>query len=677
MTKILNAGDSTTSSDNPFFQDWDSANDSSPWGPLLQSQNGFAVLAFGDSDSQGNAGAAAATYGALAPRKTGPAAQSPMAEQAPTTSGFTIVPTWDASVLNSPDKALFEAAAETAIKKIESVISTNETIKIDFGYGVMPYDDSSTGIGGAESIGNSFAYTWTQVYNAAKAIESSATASAVQKAAAALLTSDNAKYAAVLNGDMMDITRAQALALGLPTSPLTTGTNGYDGWVALGSGPFDWAQNNPNQEDAVSALEHELSEVMGRTDDLGVSNGNAGEYTLLDMFHYGAATASASGGAAPGTAAGPLDEPFVAGYNANNVSYFSYNGSTITWQYDTPVEVSQDGEDVADWSTTNTSRPAVTDSFDGAGGNAIDPPISAPDWAEMAAIGYTERQSPRDDFDGFGKSDILISNTSGAVVVGEIGASGAEAYLRVATLGAQWTFRENGDFYGDNASAYLIENTSGQLDIGGVAGQSTSFTVIGSLGAQWNFVDAGDFLGVGHDQYLIESTGGQLDLGDASTGRAAYTVIGGISLQWKFEGAGDFLGDGHDQFLIQYSAGQVDLGDASTGHAVYTNIGLLGSNWKFEGVGDFLGKGYDQYLIESSAGRLEIGDASTGHALYTDIGALSPQLKFVGVGDYTTSGIAGAMVQNTNGALSIMTVVAGQAQYAAVGALGSQWTFHS
>jgi hypothetical protein len=656
------------------------ANDSSPDRPFSGADNGaggqgpYSFANFGvNSPILGTFGSA--MHGAAT--SLGDQAAEVKTPTATVTTGFKIIPVWDSSVLNSPEKSLVEAAVEAAIGKIEAVITTNQTIKIDFGYGVMPYDRTSAGVGGAESIGNSAAYTWTQVYNAAKTVEGSASASAVQKSVAALLTSDNAKYAAVLNNDMMDVTRSEAMALGLPVAALTTGQNAYDGWVALGSGPFDWAQNNPNQEDAVSAMEHEISEVMGRTDDLGVSNGNAGEYTLLDLFHYGSASGSTVGGAKPGSAAGALDEPFVAGYKPGEVSYFSYNGSTVTWQYDTPSEVNGFGEDVADWSTTTTNRPAATDSFDGSGGNAIDPPLSVPDWEELAALGYTERTTiPLDAFNGNGKSDVLIENTSNVVDVGEIGANGKEIFRQVTTLGSQTSLEENGDFFGDFTSDFLVENTSGVLRIGQVAGTQTVYTNIGTLGAQWAFVGAGDFLGEGHDQFLIQSSAGAIDIGDVTNGAAHYTRVGTLGTSWTFEEDGDFLNHGKSDFLIQNTNGDVQIGEVAAGKTTYTNLGVYAAQWAFVGAGDFLGEGRDQFLIQNSGGGIDIADIKSGVAHFTSVNELGSQWLVLGAGQYSGSNVAGFLVQNAAGAIDLATIANGHATYTSVGALGAQWTFH-
>lgn len=130
---------------------------------------------------------------------------------------------------------------------------------------------------------------------------------------------------------------------------------------------------------------------MGRYDQLGVSNGS-GPYTLLDLFHYNSADGSA--GALPGSPGGALAEPFVLGYDASNVSYFSYNGTNVTWQYNTPAEISPpSNEDVADWSTTSSAEKARgvgSDSFDGADTvGVVDPPLSLPDQQEMSVLGYS------------------------------------------------------------------------------------------------------------------------------------------------------------------------------------------------------------------------------------------------------------------------------------------------
>ena len=93
----------------------------------------------------------------------------------------------------------------------------------------------------------------------------------------------------------------------------------------------------------------------------------------------------------------------------------------------------------------------------------------------------------REDFNGDGKSDFLIENTNGAVVVGEVGGGGEATYAQVAALGPEWTFVGAGDFLGDSDQGFLIENTSGAVVVGEVFGGRTTYTQVAALGPEWAF----------------------------------------------------------------------------------------------------------------------------------------------------------------------------------------------
>ena len=77
---------------------------------------------------------------------------------------------------------------------------------------------------------------------------------------------------------------------------------------------------------------------------------------------------------------------------------------------------------------------------------------------------FTAIAALADDYNGGPKSDFLIQNTTGAVVVGEVGSSGKAGYATVAALGPEWKFDGSGDYLGDGKSQFLIENTSGAVD---------------------------------------------------------------------------------------------------------------------------------------------------------------------------------------------------------------------
>jgi hypothetical protein len=296
------------------------------------------------------------------------AATPPAVSTSDGSTHITIIPTFDSSVTNAGGTITsgFESAVNTAIQFFENEITNPITITIGFGWGenggtLMP--DAS----GASSMVTATSVDWTSLYNAVGTTDTTSTDQL--EAAASLPSADPTGGAGTFF-----IAPAEQLALGLVNS-----VSSPVGTVGLSVDTYNWSETgtqNPDGSDAVSEFEHEISEVMGRTDYGGAGN----DYTLLDMFRY--TSADGMSGDAPGSAAGARDEPFQSGYNANAFSYFSVNGGTVLLQYDTPTEVGG-GEDIADWTSTVSH-----DSFDGAGGPGEVDPVSATDLREMNVLGY-------------------------------------------------------------------------------------------------------------------------------------------------------------------------------------------------------------------------------------------------------------------------------------------------
>ena len=288
--------------------------------------------------------------------------------------GFIINYTYDTSVtdLNLVGGAAYNptlytdytSSAQVAIQYFQNLISTPITVNISFGWGEAGGSPITAGaVGQSRSLFNNF--TYAQLYTAVVATE---TTSSVQTTAVATLPATDPT-----GGAMFNVNTAEQKALGLLGV-----SSGSDGGVGLDSRTiFSWSQSNiaANTVDGTGALEHEISEVLGR-----FATGGAGNaYTLLDMFRYTAIDAGAADPA--GTAVGARDQPFVAGYDANSGSYFSWNGTTITNPFETPTNVAN-GADVADW---NDSVP--NDSFaDGFAG--MPTPVTATDLQVLNVLGY-------------------------------------------------------------------------------------------------------------------------------------------------------------------------------------------------------------------------------------------------------------------------------------------------
>jgi hypothetical protein len=289
------------------------------------------------------------------------------------------------------------------------------------------------------------------------------------------------------------------------------------------------------------------------------------------------------------------------------------------------------------------------------------------------------------DYNGDDRSDFLIENANGALVVGEVGAGDLAAYAPVSGLGPEWKFVGAGDFLDDGKSDFLIENSAGAVVVGEVVNGQAQYAQVAGLGPEWKFVGAGDFLDDGKSDFLIENASGAVVVGEVGAGgQAAYTQVATLGPEWSFEGTGDFLSDGKTQFLIENTSGAVVLGELGAGdQTVYTQVAALGPEWKFEEVGDFLGRDSDQFLIENSAGSVVVGQVGANdQATYTPITSLGPEWTFVGVGDYLDEGHDQFLIENTAGAVVVGDYSAGDlisgvlVHFTQVAGLGPEWAFH-
>ena len=253
----------------------------------------------------------------------------------------------------------YVSAANAAVAYYETEITNPITVTINFGWGEVANQTISGAVGESSTFSNDF--TYAQVLSAAQATDKT---SAVQRAAVATLPATDPT-----DGATFEIATAEQKALGL-----TPNNGNTDGSVGLNSSdPFSWSQTDIASKtyDAVGTLEHEISEVLGREDDVGANLfGSGADYSLLDMFRYTSAN---------GQSAGARDEPFVTGYDPNAPAYFSYNGTTVTLPYNTPGQ-----GDPGDWATSvsNDSFGETT-----AGKSEL---VSVTDLQELNVMGYDE-----------------------------------------------------------------------------------------------------------------------------------------------------------------------------------------------------------------------------------------------------------------------------------------------
>jgi autotransporter passenger strand-loop-strand repeat protein/T5SS/PEP-CTERM-associated repeat protein len=502
--------------------------------------------------------------------------------------GLVIDVDYDASVANAP--AGFETTVNAAVAYLESRFSTPITITIDVGYGEVDGEPLAV-----NDLGESSSEGIYVSYSELRSALLSRTATSDEIAAAASLPATDPAGADA----EYYVAYAEAEALGLSSGP---GAGVAVGAIGLGStSPFTYGTTNaasPGTWDAFGIVEHEMTEVMGRTDDLGADG--SGTYTALDLFRY--------------TSAGVRDLTPAAGY-------FSVNGSSLLSQFNDP----SNGGDAGDWSTK-----VPDDSFDAFASEGVANPVSPTDLRVMDVIGFTPASAgstiaawsnpiSADWSTALDWSDgVVPNNTTIEVLLSQLG-------TYTVSVGAGESFA---------ADAVTVSGSGGTLLVNG------TITVAGTSLPDGNLVvgkNQGDdaTLVIGSTGALIGTSAIALEIGSdvGSDGTVAVTGgtlsgINGINVGVAGEGQLDLDGG-----LVNAGTGDIEVGTQSG------DFGLLAVNVGGTVIGGTLAVG-----SAASSGFVEIG--------FTGAGTVMAAAVIVGAEGSITLGDAAALL-STSGALSI------------------------
>ena len=258
-------------------------------------------------------------------------------------SPFVINVTYDSSVAAAP--AGFKTAVAAAVSYLESEFTNATTLNLTIGYGSVNGSALPSGdLGANQTSYDVVSYATLQAALAANGTQPDQVAALAGLPATSPMGTAN-----------FIIANAEAKALGLSVG--IAGVN--DGYVGLSSAyamSFDPANRAvAGSYDAIGVLEHEITEVMGRTSSLGTY---AGMYEPLDLFRY--------------TSAGVRD--LVPGAGS-----FAVDGTTLLQSYN----ASASAGDLGDWAASVTG-----DSF-GNGSTGVAGLVTAVDLREMNVLGWT------------------------------------------------------------------------------------------------------------------------------------------------------------------------------------------------------------------------------------------------------------------------------------------------
>ncbi len=282
-------------------------------------------------------------YGLSASETFAVATPAPAGPTPAPASGMVINITYDSSTAAAPTG--FFTAVQAAVNFIKAEFTNPITLNLKFGYGSVNGSTMGAGALGASQT----SYNLVNYATLRAALASHATQPDQLTALASLPATSP------VGGANFIIANAEAKALGLATA----NTSGLDGSIGVSSlYAMTWDPNNRavgGLFDAIGVLEHEITEVMGRTGSLGV---NSAAYTAMDLFRY----------------TGPGVRDLVPG-----AGYFSIDGQTMLQAYNNPLN----GGDTVDWAPS-----VVGDSF-GSGRAGVAGLVTEVDLKAMNVLGYT------------------------------------------------------------------------------------------------------------------------------------------------------------------------------------------------------------------------------------------------------------------------------------------------
>jgi hypothetical protein len=456
---------------------------------------------------------------------------------------------------------------------------------------------------------------------------------------------------------------AEKKALGL-----TADNTSLDGYVGFNSAAntFSYAINSAppaGQYYFVGVVEHEFTEIMGRTSYLGFS----GEYSAMDLFRFAGVNARQ--------------------FSTSSPSYFSIDNGVTNLNNWNNFRTGNRG-DLGDWAPSagndaldDNTNPGVVNAFTQADITSMNvlgwtltaappsPPPASPSppppppptfgtvWT-LAGVGDTNSDrfadlvwrnqqtsqvqvqllngttslgagpianSPFDsswsiaatgDFNGDGDTDLIYRHGNDGLTaiqfLNGLQAAGGGA-IPNNPFGPDWNIVATGDFTGEGDSDLVWRQaSSGLVEIqllNGLTPAGGGVIPNNPFGADWQIVTTGSFNGNGKDGLVWQnpSTGlVELQFLDGITPVGGGVIAGNpFGMGWNVVGAGDFLGNGFGGLVYQRQSDdlveiQFLRGTTAVGGGVIANS-PFGSGWKVGGVGDFNGDGKADLLYRNAA----------------------------------------------------------------------------
>jgi hypothetical protein len=367
-------------------------------------------------------------------------------------------------------------------------------------------------------------------------------------------------------------------------------------------------------------------------------------------------------GVAPGITTQPASTSVTAGAGAAFTSAASGTPApTLQWQRlpfgsGTWANVGEAGS----YSGTTTGTLTVTGTTTGMSGDQFRCVATNPSGTATSSAAVLTVSAPpvavRGDFNGDGKSDVLLTNTAtGERVVWLMNGLTISAGSYVGVLATNWVFSGTGDFNGDGKVDIVLTNTAtGERVVWLMNGPTiTAGAYLGVLSTDWAISGIGDFNADGKADIVLTNT---------VTGDRAIWIMNGTTIAagaylpvlpttWAISGIGDFNSDGKSDLVLTNTF----TGDRAiwlmngTTIAAGAYLPALATTWVISGIGDFNGDGKSDVVLSNTVTGERAVWLMNGTVISSGayIGVLATDWTFSQIGDFNGDGKADIFLTNT------------------------------
>jgi hypothetical protein len=271
----------------------------------------------------------------------------------------------------------------------------------------------------------------------------------------------------------------------------------------------------------------------------------------------------------------------------------------------------------------------------------------------IAPNGLPEVTTNTHDFNADGKSDIAWRNGT-TLAFWLMNGAGISSSGAVSGLPTTWSVVGQRDFNGDGKADLLLRDTSGNIAMWFMNGTAVGSSVgLGNLPTNWFVAGTGDFNGDGLGDILWRDSAGDIAvwlMNGASVTSAG--VLGNLSTTtWTVAAVADFNGDGKADILWRDSSGNMYIWFMN-GTAVGSSVGVgnLPTNWSMAGTGDFNGDGRFDIVWQDTVGDTAIWLMNGAAVLNAgSLGTIPTTLSIVQTGDYNGDGRSDLLWRDTSG----------------------------